>query len=292
MDIAPFNFVDLEEKATDYLSRVKTDAVQIVAHARNEVARLRSTTFSEIADARENAQKEAETIRVRLSELNRKLKDEEERFLKRKEELENETIKLREEIALEHESSKKNGYDEGYKAGYDEGHKKGYADGEIQATVDYADKVRNEAEVQLGAKLETLLPALHSMIERLETAKQSFLLHWEQSAIQVATQIANRAISRELPDMIDVPLKLLREALELGAGSTTLKIRLNPNDYATLTPQINIIVQEMSGASDTEIISDAKIMPGGCLLETSLGLIDNQIASRLHRIEQELCNVQ
>jgi flagellar assembly protein FliH len=291
----PFNFVDLEEKASDFLSRVKAEAVQVAAEARNEVARIRELAraerekaLAEVEHARCNAHQETETIRNQLSELHQHLQTEEDHFKKRKEQLESEVAKLKAQLKQDEDTARKNAFDEGYQAGYSEGKTKGYADGELQATIDYAEKVRREAEIQLGTQLETLLPALKTMIERFETAKQSFLQLWEQSAVRVATAIAERAISRSLPEMIDVPLKLLREALELGAGSATVRIRLNINDYETLQPQIDILVREMTKSVQMEMIPDIKITPGGCVLETSLGIIDNQIESRLERIEQEI----
>ncbi len=284
----PFNFVDLEEKATDYLARVKSEALQLAAQARNEVARLRETTLAEIEQNRTHARQEAETLRKQLSDLNTKLREEEEHFKKRKEQLEAEAVKLKQSLKQNEEAARKQGYEDGKQLGYDEGKASGYADGELQATVDYAEKLRNEAEVQLGAQLETLLPALREMVGRLETAKQSFLLLWEQSAIHVAKTIAEKAIARELPEMVDVPLKLLREALELAAGGTSIKVRLNPHDYESLRPQVDILVTEMAHAARTEIVPDGKISSGGCVLETSLGMIDNRIEARLERIEQEL----
>ncbi|MDR1925934.1 MAG: hypothetical protein LBQ66_16320 [Planctomycetaceae bacterium] len=285
----PFNFVDLEAKASDFMSKVKFDANQIASEARDEVARLRAAAFAEIEQTRERARIEAESIRSHLDDLNKKLQEEESNFEKRKAQLEAETKALREQARLEEETAKKTGYEDGYNIGYSEGTAKGYADGELQATVDYAERVRNEASIQLGVQLETLMPALKIMIDRLETARQSFLQLWEQSAIHFAVLIANRAISRELPNMIDVPLRLIRESLELGTGSTSIKIRINPDDYESLKPQIDLLVDELSVAAQTQIVPDGKISSGGCVLETALGVIDNQIESRLERIEQELC---
>ncbi|MDR0871095.1 MAG: hypothetical protein LBN39_09930 [Planctomycetaceae bacterium] len=284
----PFNFIDLEEKAAEYLARVKADAVQVAAQARNEVARLRDTSRQEIETARTQAAEEAEKIRIELRTLNQKLKTEEENYKKRNAQLESDAIKLKAELKKNEDTARKNGYDEGYKVGYDEGTTKGYADGELQAAIDYAEKIRNEAAVQLGTKLETLFPAMQSMLGQLETAKQSFLQLWEQSAVQVAASIAERAVARNLPEMVDVPLKLLREALELGAGSTAIKVRLNPDDYETLQPQMDLVVNQMCGTAKTEIVPDGRITPGGCVLETAMGVIDNQIESRIERMMQEL----
>ena len=286
-----FNFIDLEEKATTYLDKVKADAVNIATEARNEVARLRETALAEIERTRSEAQRETAEIRRRLDALHEKLRNEEATFLKQKERHDADILKHKQVVRETEESARKKGYDDGHQLGYDEGRKKGYTDGELQANIDYAEKVRREAEIQLAAKLETLYPALQNMVGQLESARQSFLLLWEQSAIHVAKSIAEQAIGRQLPEMIDVPLRLLRESLELGAGSASVKVRLNPVDYESLRPQVDGLIDEMTVAARMEVVPDHRVMPGGCLLETSLGVIDNQIDSRLERIEQELCQV-
>jgi flagellar assembly protein FliH len=297
--LVPFNFVDLEDKATKYIAQVQDDAAKVVADARNEVERIRQVAAVELekstADVKKQqslARAEAETIRKQLDELRQRLQAEEENFKTRKEQLESEAIKLKAQLKQNEDTARKTGYDEGKQVGYDEGHSKGYADGEMKAMIDYAEKVQREAEIQLGTQLETLLPALTVMVDQLETAKQSFLQYWEQSAVQVVQAIAARVIDRQLPEMADVPLRLLREALELGTGSTSIRIRLNKEDYESLKPQIDLLIQEMTRSAHTEVVGDPSISPGGCVLETPQGLIDNQIESRLARIEQELCLVE
>ena len=297
--LVPFNFVDLEEKASKYIAQVQTEAAQIVFNAREEVKQIRLTAIAdweksaaEIDQARIQSRNEAEAIRTQLNGLRQRLQEEEENFENRKEQLESEAIKLKAQLKQNEDAARKTGYDEGQKVGYDEGQSKGYADGEMKAMIDYAEKIQREAEIQLGTKLETLLPALKKMLDRLDMAKQLFLQQWERSAVKVAEAIAVRAIDRHLPEMIDVPLRLLREALELSTGSTSVRIRLNPEDYEALQPQIDILIQEMTRSVATEIVGDVSVSPGGCVLETPQGTIDNRIASRLARIEEELCFIE
>jgi len=297
--LAPFNFVDLEEKAISYLAQVKTEAAQVITHARNEVEHVRQTaaaewekSAAELEQARSKAKEEAEMIRKQLDELRQRLQAEEENFKTQKEQLESEAIKLKAQLKQNEDSARKNGYDEGKKVGYDEGHSKGYADGEMKAMIDYAERVQREADIQLGTKLETLLPALTTMIDGLEMAKQTFLQQWERSAVKIAEAIAAKVIDRQLPEMVDVPLRLLREALELGTGSTSIRIRLNKADYEALQPQIDLLIQEMTRSVPTEIVCDALVSPGGCILETPQGTIDNRIEIRLTRIAEELCLVE
>jgi len=298
-NLVPFNFVDLEEKATNYLAQVKAEAAQVVTNAQNAVERVRQSaaaewekSVAEIEQTRSQAKEETETIRKQLDGLHQRLQAEEENFKTRKAQLEDEAVKLKEQLKQNEDIARKNGHEEGKKVGYDEGHSKGYTDGEMKAMIDYAEKVQREAEIQLGAKLETLLPALNTMIERLDVAKQSFLQQWEQSAVKVAEAIAAKAIARQLPEMVDVPLRLLREALELGTGSTSVRIRLNKEDYETLRPQMDILIREMTRSVPTEIVCDVSVSPGGCILETPQGTIDNRLETRLDRIQDELSLVE
>ena len=294
-NLVPFNFVDLEDRATKYIAQINEEAARIIGDTRTEMERVRQVaadewtkSAAEIEQTRSQARQEAETIRTQLDELRQRLQAEEENFKTRKEQLESEAIKLKAQLKQNEDAARKTGYDEGKQVGYDEGHSKGYADGEMKAMIDYAEKVQREAEIQLGTKLETLLPSLKTMIDQLETAKQAFLQQWEQSAVKVSQAIAAKVIDGQLAEMPDIPLRLLRDALELGTGSTSIRIRLNKDDYVALKPQMDLLIQEMTRSAKTEIVGDATISPGGCILETPQGTIDNRIETRLDRIEEEL----
>lgn len=266
----PFNFVDLEEKANGYLENVRREAGRILAQAREEVARMSERVRQESAQSQaeaERVRKETETLDLRLEGEKKRLEE------------------LRRRIETE---SREKGYEEGNRLGREEGYQTGYADGELQATVDYDEKIKREASLMLGEQLETLMPALQLAVERIQTAQHAFLAHWERSAIQVAAAMAYRTINRHLPEMKDVPCTLIREALELGVGSSMLKLRLNPEDYEALLPRAEMIVNQLAGSAATEIVPDERVTPGGCILETSLGVIDQRIESRLDRIQMEL----
>ena len=137
-------------------------------------------------------------------------------------------------------------------------------------------------------QLDTLMPALGKVIGDVQDAKQSWLVHWEKSALGVASAIAERLIRRELSQEPQITLALIREALELAAGSSRLRIHLNPADRDTLAPDVESLVQELAGLADAEIVSDPQISPGGCRVETAFGTIDQQFEAQLARIQEEL----
>jgi len=144
------------------------------------------------------------------------------------------------------------------------------------------------AEQIVAKKLASLMPAMQKIVEDIGHAKQAWLTHWEASAVHVAAAIASRVIRRELPKHPEVTLTLVREALELAAGSSHLEIHLNPDDHEALGAQVETIVKELSPLAEAELIADENITPGGCRIETRFGTIDQQFEAQLKRIEEEL----
>lgn len=141
---------------------------------------------------------------------------------------------------------------------------------------------------QLGAQLATLLPALQQAVQDVRHAKQAWLAHWEKSAVHVAAKIAGRLVRRELSGSPEITLALVREALELAAGSSQVRLCLNPADHEALKPQVETLVREFSALGGAEVLADAAISRGGCRVETRFGVIDQQFEAQLERIEQEL----
>ncbi len=145
-----------------------------------------------------------------------------------------------------------------------------------------------EISKQLQQQLATLMPAMRQTVEGIQHSKQAWLAHWEKSGVHLATAIAERLIRRHLPETPDLTLTLVREALELAAGSAQIRVHLNPADHKTLGDQVQSIAKELSGLAPTELVANDHISPGGTRVETEFGVIDQQFEAQLARIEEEL----
>lgn len=143
---------------------------------------------------------------------------------------------------------------------------------------------------QLAEKMLTVHSGLQQAIDRIEAARPAWIASWEQQAVSLAVAIAARVIRRELRQTADIPLSLVREALELcsGSGANGVRVLLNPQDHATLRGEVATLTTEFSRLGTAEIVADPDITPGGCRVETRHGSIDQQIEQQLARIEAEL----
>jgi flagellar assembly protein FliH len=143
-------------------------------------------------------------------------------------------------------------------------------------------------EQMVAEQLAPALTALQNATAELHNAKQTWLAHWESSAVRLATAIAARIVRGEIQKRPEITLTLVREALELAAGSPNVRLQLNPEDYQSLGTQIRALVDSISALGGAEIAADPTITRGGCRVETRFGTIDQQFESQLKRIEEEL----
>jgi len=151
-----------------------------------------------------------------------------------------------------------------------------------------AQAAREELARQQTDQWATVLATVESLTEELRGAKQVWLAHWEKTAMGLALAIARRVLRRELAHQPDVAVDLVREALELAAGSGPLRVLLSPVDHCALGPRVEELAKQLGRLGPVEVTPDETISPGGCRVETRCGIIDQQFEAQLARIEEEL----
>jgi len=174
----------------------------------------------------------------------------------------------------------------------------------VQQAHQQAEQVRRQAEIagraaaeetaqrifdeQMAEQLKSLFAALDRVVAETNEAKAEWLHRWEQTALAVAAAMAERIIRRELEREPEISLEWIREALQMAAGAADVTLRLNPADHTLLGGRAKQLAQSLSGLATTNIVSDPVVSPGGCVVQTRLGRIDQQIESQLARIQEEL----
>jgi flagellar assembly protein FliH len=151
---------------------------------------------------------------------------------------------------------------------------------------------RSTAQQQLREELEgrlaTAWPALHAAAAGLERERTQALKQFERDVVRLAVGIAGRLVRRELRTSPEIPLTLIREALELAASCSRLAVHLSPADCDTLREPLAQLTTSHNGTRAIQIVPDPAIASGGCLVHTEFGVIDQQIETQLERIEKEL----
>ena len=141
---------------------------------------------------------------------------------------------------------------------------------------------------QVRQEMQSVLPALQQLTHDLQAASLEWRQKWEQNAVIFALAVAEKIIRREVAHKPEITLQLVREALELASGSQQVKVYLNPQDHQALGKQVTEIARHLANIAPTAILADSRVTPGGCLVHTEFGHIDQQIESQLARSPRNL----
>lgn len=141
---------------------------------------------------------------------------------------------------------------------------------------------------RVGKQIDTLRPAVDGLVDGLAATRGEWLDHWQNAAVKLSVQIAERLVRKELEQRPEISEEWLREALTLAAGGSDITVRLNPNDHNHLAPKADQIAQSMGKVAGARIVADETVSPGGCVVDTRHGSVDMQLETQLDRLTEEL----
>ena len=182
---------------------------------------------------------------------------------------------------------------------FDEARRAGYREGKEQALIEVEElrtklideneqQVKAEAKRQIHDRIETLLPVLRHAAGRIDADREQWAKYWETAALDLVRAVAEKIIHREISHDHSILFDFVRDALRLAAQSPWVRIHLSEPDSANLQDDIEQLARDMSISGNVEIIGSRDIEPGGCLVETPSGIIDQQIRSQLDRLFAEI----
>jgi flagellar assembly protein FliH len=154
-------------------------------------------------------------------------------------------------------------HQQGFDAGYQEGLAKAHAD-VVAATQDSSRRVRNA------------LAALSEAVTSFDQRQTVALGDVEDAIVAGAFALARSILQRELITATDPGGDALARALQLLPDRGDVTARMHPDDVATLN------MERITGPTRTvQLIADANVELGGCIVEIGQMRIDAQLSSAL-----------
>jgi len=141
---------------------------------------------------------------------------------------------------------------------------------------------------ELLQQWQTVRPAITELVGQIDAQRDAWLRRWEDQAVHLACAIAEKVIRSELKQRPEITVELVREALQMAAGSQEITVCLHPSDHQALGDRVKDLASDLGRAATARVVSDPSIHQGGALVKTKYGEIDQQITTQLQRIEEEL----
>jgi flagellar assembly protein FliH len=171
----------------------------------------------------------------------------------------------------------------------DAGRRAGYQEGLKAAEQHVAERVARLAAERLAQQLETVLPAVRQLADHLVRQQDHWVARWERDALRLSVAIAEKLLHRTLaadPANADA---MIADTLRIAAGTPAITVRLAPADLERLGENVGQLVSTIEKLGEAQVVGDARVAPGGCVVETRHGQIDGRLETMLERIAAELC---
>lgn len=148
-------------------------------------------------------------------------------------------------------------------------HAEGYAEGLAAA--------REEGE-RTCAQMKQLVESFSSTLDNLDFRLADMVL---ELALDVARQVVAGELAARPERILDVVNLALKQMAETNREARLL---LNPDDAALVRPHLEQVLDK----NRLRIVEDARIVRGGCLIETGQGDLDATLPARWRQVVQVL----
>jgi flagellar assembly protein FliH len=186
------------------------------------------------------------------------------------------SVKFAAKLKAQAEAEEKSKGEAAHQAGYALGYTEGFAQGHAQATLEGQRQIADYIATQGQDAAAKLLRRFASAHDQLHAAEQDLA----QGVLELACEIARQVLRHELASNPNALLPVVREALGmLASDSKAAVVRLNPVDLEVVS---NVLQSEFPGLA-LQVLGDAAVQPGGCVVESAGTVVDGTLERRWQR---------
>lgn len=170
------------------------------------------------------------------------------------------------------------GRSEGLAAGEAEGRAEGLAAGAAQG--------REDAMKSMSERLESIANGWDEALAGLMASRDAIREEARRDLLRLSLAIAERVLGRlpaHEPSLVEHQVS---GAIEMLAGSTSLRITLNPEDVPVVEQHLPSVMSTIRGSADADVSIeiDPEMVRGGCVIKAGDGEIDARLDVQMSRI--------
>jgi flagellar assembly protein FliH len=158
-------------------------------------------------------------------------------------------------------------------------YEKGQEDGQLMAMSTYKTEIE---------KYQEWIRKVDSVTDSLTKDQRESVKNFEESLVYLSVQIARQILRKEISADDSIVIKQIRKAIASISNEKIFKIHVHPDIVEMLETSKSELMDDRRFSDDIEIYPNTNVPIGGCMLETSAGLIDGRIENQLRNIEKAL----
>jgi len=161
---------------------------------------------------------------------------------------------------------------------------------------DKAKQILEEAEqgrnaIREQARQEGIAQGLaewNRIVARASQKADELSKSWEETMLRLSIRVAEKIVGEQLRLHPESIVEIVREVLKSIRPGKHLTIQVNPADAQYARARIDRLKEALGTSSEIEIVAAANVAPGGCVIESELGIIDARLETQLKCLEDAL----
>jgi flagellar assembly protein FliH len=160
-----------------------------------------------------------------------------------------------------------------------EGHEEGYRNGALQA------------EDELKRQYEAHLEEAQAIVKQAYATKETIITEGESFLVELSCSIAEKIIQKKLSKAPEMAMKLYEKALSRRKEQGVIVLCVSPSQFAYVEAAKDELLLALDAQAELQIVPDASIKEGGCIVRSSFGSIDARVDTQLEAIREQLLRV-
>ncbi|MBF7081962.1 flagellar biosynthesis protein [Desulfallas sp. Bu1-1] len=141
---------------------------------------------------------------------------------------------------------------------------------------------RGYREALEAARIETekIMAGAGKVLAQAEQVRREKLTGLKDEILELALEIAEKILARELELHPDIVLNVAGEALQLVTNRKSVVLWVNPEDLQICENHRERLLNHLPPRAELQILTDEQIERGGCVVETDFGKVDARITAK------------
>ena len=159
-----------------------------------------------------------------------------------------------------------------------------------------AGQILEEAERKRNAVLEQArqegiakgLAEWNHILAQTAQRGEELVKSWEETMLRLSIRVAEKIIGEQLKLHPETIAAIVREALTGVRPGKHLVIQVNEAEAQAVRARVSALKESLSTSSEIEIVASASVSPGGCVIESELGIVDARLETQMKCLEEAL----
>ncbi len=161
-------------------------------------------------------------------------------------------------------------------------------EGLAAANQQFEQQVAQAAQKLSDERCRTAIGACEQSVQQLTTETVNWLALWRNQTVELAARIAEKLVRREMRDENELLRVWMEEALVAMRDGREVRVLVHPDDFSVAGRFLQKLTKMVPQAAGVEVLPDPEVQPGGCIVRSSHGQIDQQLESQLARLVEQL----